>query len=62
MDRDLERAQQIAKTLASSGQYEDWRAIFRKMLFDGAIVSVVEDPRFTAELDRICAESRKPSS
>jgi hypothetical protein len=44
-----------ALTLARSGDYEDWRAVCRKMLFDGWGVEVFNESAFTNEIDRICA-------
>jgi hypothetical protein len=47
-----------ALTLARGGGYEDWRAVCRKMLFDGWGVEVFNETAFTAELNAICARER----
>jgi hypothetical protein len=47
-----------ALTLARSGDYEDWQAICRKMLFDGWGVDIFNESAFTYELDRVCETAR----
>ena len=47
-----------ALELAQSGAYEDWRAICRKMLFDGLGIEIFSEAAFTLELDAICRRER----
>jgi hypothetical protein len=50
-----ERERAIA--LATSGAYNDWHAVCRKMLFDGWDVEIFMDTDFISGIDRICAEN-----
>jgi hypothetical protein len=54
-----DRARALA--FARSGDYENWQAICRKMLFDGWGVEIFSEAAFTAELDAICAQARADS-
>ena len=47
-----------ALTLARSGDYEDWQAICRKMMFEGWGGEVFNESAFTYELDRACETAR----
>ena len=47
-----------ALNLARSGGYEDWRAVCRKMLFDGWGMQIFNEQAFTREIDLICARER----
>ena len=47
-----------ALSLARSGCYEDWRAVCRKMVFDGWAIDVFNEHAFSQEIDLICARER----
>jgi hypothetical protein len=51
-------ARERALELARSGAYEDWHAVFRKMLFDGWGIEIFSETAFTVELDAVCARTR----
>lgn len=55
-----ERLTMRARALASSGNYQDWRAVLRKLLFDGYSIALFQaNPGFIQQVSRICAESRR---
>ena len=56
-----ERLQDMARTLAATGKYEDSTAVTRNLIFDGHpdAIEVFIDPVFTREIDRLCRSSRK---
>ena len=47
-----------ALTLARSGDYEDWHAVCRKMLFDGGGIAIFNEVAFTNQVDLACAAAR----
>ena len=51
-----------ALTLAKSGDYEDWQAICRKMLFEGWGIQIFDDAAFTQDLNLACSISRASRS
>jgi hypothetical protein len=48
----------MARDHARSGQYADWHAVCRKMLFDGYAVEIFEDRGIADEIDDLCAKAR----
>lgn len=60
--RSFSEDRERALTLARSGQYDDWQAICRKMLFDGWGVAIFNEVAFTRELEATCqrAKGRNP--
>jgi hypothetical protein len=44
-----------ALMLARSGNYENWQAVCRKMLFDGCSIEIFSESAFTHGIDTICA-------
>jgi hypothetical protein len=53
-----ERALRLART----GNYEDWHAVCRKMLYDGWGIEIFNEAAFTAEIDTLCARGERLSS
>jgi hypothetical protein len=47
-----------AQTFARSGEYEDWRAVYAKMIFDGRGIDIFAEGAFTDEIDAVCTSAR----
>jgi hypothetical protein len=56
-----ERLQEMARTLAATGAFEDSAAVTRSMIFDGHpdAIELFISQDFTREIDRLCRLSRK---
>jgi hypothetical protein len=57
---DYGRLLATAKTLAASGQYEDWKAVRHRMLFDGHTFArdLFERLMVQSDIDAICRRAR----